>query len=129
MPCSRQSSETGTPLSACFKIPRICGSLNRPIFISNLLVHLAEKILLLNPSNFRGDYHPTGSAASHVYCVSTHDGAPASQAPHAVGSLALSGYWQRGFAQAQHQSHPQQPATRRQHPRSDATSIEPSRAQ
>lgn len=37
-------------------MPRIWGSLNRPIFISNLLVYLAEKILLLKPSNFRGDY-------------------------------------------------------------------------
>ena len=56
MPCSRQSSKTGTPLSAGFRIPRICGSLNRSIFISNILIYLAEKILLLNPSNFRGDY-------------------------------------------------------------------------
>jgi hypothetical protein len=29
---------------------------SRLIFISNLLVHSAEKILLLNPTNFRGDY-------------------------------------------------------------------------
>jgi hypothetical protein len=34
----------------------ICASLNRPIFIVNLLRYLAEKILLLNTSNFRGDY-------------------------------------------------------------------------
>jgi hypothetical protein len=37
----------------------ICASLNRPIFIVNLLRYLAEKILLLNTSNFRGDYRRT----------------------------------------------------------------------
>jgi hypothetical protein len=37
----------------------ICASLNRPIFIVNLLRYLAEKILLLNTSNFRGDYRMT----------------------------------------------------------------------
>jgi hypothetical protein len=34
----------------------ICASLNRPFFIKNLLRYLAEKILLLNTTNFRGDY-------------------------------------------------------------------------
>jgi hypothetical protein len=34
----------------------ICVSLNRPFFIKNLLRYLAEKILLLNTTNFRGDY-------------------------------------------------------------------------
>ena len=57
IPCSRQSSATGTPPSVCFNIPIIWGSLDLLIFISNLLVHSAEKILLLNPTNFRGDYH------------------------------------------------------------------------
>ncbi|MCO4849302.1 MAG: sensor histidine kinase, partial [Yoonia sp.] len=46
----------GTPLSACLKIPMICASLNRAVFIKNLLRYLAEKILLLNTTNFRGDY-------------------------------------------------------------------------
>ena len=35
----------------------ICASLNRAVFIKNLLRYLAEKILLLNTTNFRGDYH------------------------------------------------------------------------
>jgi len=35
----------------------ICASLYRPFFIVNLLRYLAEKILLLNTTNFRGDYH------------------------------------------------------------------------
>ena len=52
----RQKSGTGRPPSACFKIPNICVSLNRLVFIVNLLVHFAEKILLLNPINARGDY-------------------------------------------------------------------------
>jgi len=34
----------------------ICGSLNRLFFIRNLLVDLAEKILQMNPFNWRGDY-------------------------------------------------------------------------
>ena len=34
----------------------ICASLNRPFFIVNPLRYLAEKILLLNTTNFRGDY-------------------------------------------------------------------------
>jgi hypothetical protein len=54
MPCSRQSSEAGTPLSACLKIPMICAPLNRPFFIKNLLRYLANKILPLNTTNFRG---------------------------------------------------------------------------
>jgi hypothetical protein len=34
----------------------ICASLYRAVFIKNLLRYLAEKILLLNTTNFRGDY-------------------------------------------------------------------------
>jgi Fic family protein len=34
----------------------ICASLYRPFFIVNLLSYLAEKILLLNTTNFREDY-------------------------------------------------------------------------
>ncbi|MFT5799787.1 MAG: hypothetical protein ACI84R_003867, partial [Candidatus Azotimanducaceae bacterium] len=41
---------------ACFRIPIICASLYRAVFIKNLLSYLAEKILLLNTTNFRGDY-------------------------------------------------------------------------
>jgi len=55
-----KSSGTGRPTSACFKIPNICVSLNRLVFIVNLLVHFAEKILLLNPTNARGEYHDNG---------------------------------------------------------------------
>ncbi|MFT5799677.1 MAG: hypothetical protein ACI84R_003755, partial [Candidatus Azotimanducaceae bacterium] len=43
----------------CFRIPIICASLYRAVFIKNLLSYLAEKILLLNTTNFRGDYHAT----------------------------------------------------------------------
>ncbi|MEP2971768.1 MAG: hypothetical protein ABJP04_06065, partial [Hyphomicrobiales bacterium] len=46
----------GTPPSACFNTAMICASLYRPFFIVNLLRYLAEKILLLNTTNFRGDY-------------------------------------------------------------------------
>ena len=34
----------------------ICASLNSAVFIKNLLRYLAEKIRLLNTTNFRGDY-------------------------------------------------------------------------
>jgi hypothetical protein len=34
----------------------ICASLYRAVFIKNLLRYLAEKIPLLNTTNFRGDY-------------------------------------------------------------------------
>ncbi|WP_407067050.1 hypothetical protein, partial [Falsihalocynthiibacter sp. CO-5D18] len=40
------------------RIARIWGSLYLVIFIKNLLRYLAEKILLLNTTNFRGDYQP-----------------------------------------------------------------------
>ncbi|MEJ8475888.1 hypothetical protein, partial [Roseibium algae] len=42
--------------SACLNTAMICASLYRPFFIKNLLRYLAEKILLLNTTNFRGDY-------------------------------------------------------------------------
>jgi hypothetical protein len=48
--------------------------LKRPIFTSNLLVYIAEKILLLNPANFRGDYRCIGrtkgglNSKLHVVC-------------------------------------------------------------
>jgi len=57
MPCSRQSSDTGTPLSACFNIPMICASLYRLFFITISSDYHAEKILPVNTTNFRGDYH------------------------------------------------------------------------
>jgi hypothetical protein len=56
IPCSRQSSATGTPPSAWRKIARIRGSLYLVIFIQNLLIHIAEKILLPQPLTFGGDY-------------------------------------------------------------------------
>jgi len=54
IPCSRHSSETGTPPSACFNTAMIWASLYGPFFIVHLLRYLAEKILLLNTANFRG---------------------------------------------------------------------------
>lgn len=36
----------------------ICDSVYLLVFIRNLLVHLAEKILLLQPLTFGGDYPP-----------------------------------------------------------------------
>ncbi|MEJ8475889.1 hypothetical protein, partial [Roseibium algae] len=45
--------------SACLNTAMICASLYRPFFIKNLLRYLAEKILLLNTTNFRGDYRVT----------------------------------------------------------------------
>ena len=35
-----------------------CASLNRAVFIKNLLRYLAKKILLLKTTGFRGDYPP-----------------------------------------------------------------------
>jgi hypothetical protein len=45
----------------------ICASQYRPFFIENLLRYLAEKILLLNATNFRGDYPPTGAHHGTLY--------------------------------------------------------------
>jgi len=57
MPCSRHSSATGTPPSACRRIAMICASVYLIVFIRNLLVHLAEKFLLVQPLTFGGgDY-------------------------------------------------------------------------
>ena len=41
----------------------ICASLNRPFFIKNLIRYTAEKILLLNTTNFSADY-PSEEARS-----------------------------------------------------------------
>ena len=57
----------------------ICASLNRAVFIKNLLRYLAEKILLLNTTNFRGDYH----------CISDFLGG---HRQHLLQSLIPSGY-------------------------------------
>jgi hypothetical protein len=38
----------------------ICASLNRAVFIKKNIRYLAEKILLLNTTNFRGDYRFVG---------------------------------------------------------------------
>jgi small conductance mechanosensitive channel len=46
----------------------ICASLNRPFFIVNLLRYLAEKILLLNTTNFRGDY-PTSKISTNFSAI------------------------------------------------------------
>ncbi|WP_412079751.1 integrase core domain-containing protein [Thalassobacter stenotrophicus] len=64
IPCSRHSSETGTPPSACFNTAMIRASLNRPFFIVNPLRYLPEKILRLNTSNFRGMTEWPGCAAT-----------------------------------------------------------------
>jgi hypothetical protein len=44
----------------------ICASVYLLVFIQNLLVHLAEKILLLQPLTFGGDYPPTVDLAETV---------------------------------------------------------------
>ncbi|MEP3895649.1 MAG: hypothetical protein ABJN52_16835, partial [Litorimonas sp.] len=67
----------GTPPSACFNTAIICASLYRTFFIVNLLRYLAEKILLLNNTNFRGDYLGTGPQAmrqieSHAAVMGDH---------------------------------------------------------
>ncbi|AGI68191.1 hypothetical protein OAN307_c25970 [Octadecabacter antarcticus 307] len=82
---SAQIRDRRTP-SACFKMPMTCASLNRAVFIKNLLRYLAEKIPILNTINFRGDYRwthllsvesPTPKSdeswgrPSRRYCVST----------------------------------------------------------
>jgi hypothetical protein len=56
--CSLQCSQTGTRLSARFKIPIICASLNHLFLIVSLLRYLAKKILFLNTTNFRWDFPP-----------------------------------------------------------------------
>jgi hypothetical protein len=55
MPCARHSAATGIPPSACRRIARICGSVYLLVFIQNLLMHLAEKILLMQPLTFGRD--------------------------------------------------------------------------
>ncbi len=45
----------------------ICASLYRPFFIVNLVRYLAEKILPLNTTNFRGDYHVTCGKKNRAY--------------------------------------------------------------
>ena len=45
-----------TALRLLLKIPVPCASLYRPFFIKNRFRHFAEKILLFNTTDFRGDY-------------------------------------------------------------------------
>ncbi|OYU19808.1 MAG: hypothetical protein CFE34_03210 [Rhodobacteraceae bacterium PARR1] len=52
---------TGIPPSACRRIASICASVYLLVFIQNLLMHLAEKILLMQPLTFRADYLRTPS--------------------------------------------------------------------
>jgi hypothetical protein len=59
MPCSRHSSGTGTPFSACFKIAVIWLSEKRDFFMQNLPVLSLRKIQLLITALDRGDYQPT----------------------------------------------------------------------
>jgi len=54
MQCARHNSATGTPPSACRRIAIICASVYLLVFIQNLLMHLAEKILLMQPLSFGG---------------------------------------------------------------------------
>jgi hypothetical protein len=56
MPCSRHSSGTGVPASACFKIAVIWLSVYFDFFMQNFLLKGYEKILLLAAVIFRGDY-------------------------------------------------------------------------
>ena len=53
-PCSRHSSATGTPPSACRRIAMIHASVYLLVFIRNLLRHHAEKIPLMLPPTFFG---------------------------------------------------------------------------
>src|SRR5690606_26030736 len=64
MPCSRHSSGTGTPASACFRTARISLSVKRDFFMQNLLRIAYEKILLLSNATSRGDYHWLSVAAT-----------------------------------------------------------------
>ncbi|MFN3400680.1 MAG: hypothetical protein ACK4Z4_10115, partial [Ferrovibrio sp.] len=52
----------------CRRIARICASVYLLVFIQNLLVHLGEKILLMQPLTFGGDYQT--AAAMHLAAVS-----------------------------------------------------------
>ena len=65
----------------------ICASLNRAVFIKNLLRYLAEKILLLNTTNFRGDYR--GSLHDLVYCRGEYDVVATVEAPDLDSMTAL----------------------------------------
>jgi hypothetical protein len=55
-----------TPPSACRRMATICASVYLLVFIQNLLMHLAEKILLMQPLTFGGDW---GRRRGEVCCV------------------------------------------------------------
>ena len=50
MPCPRHSPAGGIPPSACRRIAVICASVYLIVFIQNFIMHLQEKILLMQPS-------------------------------------------------------------------------------
>jgi hypothetical protein len=54
----RSTPATGTPPSAFHKIAMICATAYRLVFMQSLLMHLAEKILLMQPLTFGGITHP-----------------------------------------------------------------------
>ena len=60
----------GHSTPASFKMLIICASLYRPVFIKNLLRYLTEKILLLNTTNLRRDYHMNRRAKALRTCIS-----------------------------------------------------------
>ncbi|EGR1071039.1 hypothetical protein EFU51_11870 [Vibrio cholerae] len=69
MPCSRHSSGTGVPASACLRIVMIWQSVNFDVFIKNLLRLWYEKILLLMSVNLWGDYQSINCNESMVNIV------------------------------------------------------------
>ncbi|MEJ8475051.1 YegS/Rv2252/BmrU family lipid kinase, partial [Roseibium algae] len=74
--------------SACLNTAMICASLYRPFFIKNLLRYLAEKILLLNTTNFRGDYRGDGTL-NEVVAASCEAVSGNEKLPFAFGLLPL----------------------------------------
>src|SRR5690606_27676741 len=69
MPCSRHSSGTGVPASACLRIAMIWLSVNRDCFIANFLV---VEILLQLTAVLRGHYQTTASVFGrelHSYVI------------------------------------------------------------
>jgi hypothetical protein len=63
MPCLRHRSANGTPPSACRKTAMICALAYLLVFFQSLLVHLAEKTLLINPLTFPGGSTPQAALA------------------------------------------------------------------
>lgn len=72
IPCSRQRSGTGTPLSPCFRIARICGSVNLDFFILVSVDNQRRRGPVFKSLIFGDDYRSASPSISRMMMKTAH---------------------------------------------------------